>query len=68
VFEVFVGASERADVVGCRSVVVGSGSDLVEEPAIRDVEPATLAIESFPFVLPGPAYLVERRASVTRRR
>jgi len=31
------------------------GSDLTEEPALRDVEPVTLAAESFPFVLPGPS-------------
>jgi hypothetical protein len=33
----------------------GPGSDLTEEPALRDVEPVTLAAESFPFVLPGPS-------------
>ena len=33
----------------------GPGSDLTEEPASRDVEPVTLAAESFPFVLPGPS-------------
>jgi len=26
-----------------------------EEPALRDVEPVTLALESFAFVLPGPS-------------
>ena len=46
----------------------GSGSDFTEEPAVRDGRPATLVFESFPLVLPGPAYLVVRRASVTRRR
>ena len=39
-------------VVACLS---GPGSDLTEEPALRDVEPVTLALESFPFVLPGPS-------------
>jgi hypothetical protein len=44
----------REGVVG-RSVLSGPGSDLTEEPASRDVEPVTLAEESFPFVLPGPS-------------
>ena len=44
----------RDGVVG-RSVLSGPGSDLTEEPALRDVEPVTLAAESFPFVLPGPS-------------
>jgi len=38
-----------------RSVLSGPGSDFTEEPALRDVEPVTLAEESFPFVLPGPS-------------
>lgn len=36
-------------------MLLGPGSDLTEEPALRDVEPVTLAEESFPFVLPGPS-------------
>ena len=44
----------RGGVAG-RSVLSGPGSDLTEEPASRDVEPVTLAEESFPFVLPGPS-------------
>ena len=44
----------RDGAVG-RSVLSGPGSDLTEEPALRDVEPVTLAEESFPFVLPGPS-------------
>ena len=44
----------RDGVVG-RSVMSGPGSDLTEEPALRDVEPVTLAAESFPFVLLGPS-------------
>lgn len=38
-----------------RSVLSGPGGDLTEEPASRDVEPVTLAAESFPIVLPGPS-------------
>ena len=44
----------RDGAVG-RSVLSGPGSDLTEEPALRDVEPVTLAAESFPFVLPDPS-------------
>ena len=43
------------DGVRGRSVLSGPGSDFTEEPALRDVEPVTLAEESFPFVLPGPS-------------
>ena len=39
----------------------GPGSDLTEEPASRDVEPTTLAEESFPLVLPGPSAPVSLR-------
>jgi hypothetical protein len=38
----------RDGAVG-RSVLSGPGSDLTEEPALRDVEPVTLALESFPW-------------------
>jgi hypothetical protein len=34
-------------------LVVGSGSDLSEEPAVQDVEPVTLDFVSFLIVLPG---------------
>lgn len=40
----------RGFVVG---LVVGSGSDLSEEPAVQDVEPVTLDFVSFLIVLPG---------------
>jgi hypothetical protein len=40
---------------------VGPGSDLTEKPALRDVEPVTLAAESFPLVLPGPSAPVTSR-------
>jgi hypothetical protein len=42
---------------GClgRSVVVGFGSDLSEEPAFQDVEPVTLDCRVVPGCPPGPA-------------
>ena len=42
-------------VLGCG---LGPGSDLSEESAFQDVEPATLETESFLGVLPGPTYWV----------
>jgi hypothetical protein len=50
------------------ALLAGSGSDLAEEPAVWDARPVTLASESFPLVLPDPAYRAARRASATRRR
>src|SRR2546425_12563280 len=50
-----VGLAPWRDGAVGRSVMSGPGSDLTEEPALRDVEPVTLAAESFPFVLPGPS-------------
>src|SRR2546425_10949428 len=50
-----VGLAPWRDGAVGRSVLSGPGSDLTEEPALRDVEPVTLAAESFPFVLPGPS-------------
>ncbi len=38
---------------GVVGLVVGSGSDLSEEPAVQDVEPVTLDFESCLIVLPG---------------
>jgi hypothetical protein len=50
-------------------VVVGSGSDLSEEPAVQDVEPVTLDFVSCLIVLPGPLHsLFDERSSATRRR
>ncbi len=51
------GARGRASGVaggGVVGLVVGSGSDLSEEPAVQDVEPVTLDFVSFLIVLPGP--------------
>ena len=56
VSEVSAGALRGASgVAGDRVVglVVGSGSDLSEEPAVQDVEPVTLDFVSFLIVLPG---------------
>ena len=56
-FGVAAGAGGRASGVagGCVvGLVVGPGSDLSEEPAVQDVEPVTLDLESCPSVLPGP--------------
>ncbi|GEM_PF-2432281 len=39
---------------GVVALVVGSGSDLSEEPADKDAEPVTLESESFLFCPPGP--------------
>jgi hypothetical protein len=50
------GARGRASGVaggGVVGLVVGSGSDLSEEPAVQDVEPVTLDFVSFLIVLPG---------------
>ena len=50
-------------------MVVGSGSDLSEEPAVQDVEPVTLDFESCLIVLPGPLdHPLRRRASTMRAR
>lgn len=46
-----VGATARAVV---SSVVVGSGSDLAEEPVAGDVRPVALASSRVPIVLLGP--------------
>ena len=53
-------------------MVVGSGSDLSEEPAVQDVEPVTLDFVSFLIVLPGPSITARgggrRRPRCGRRR
>jgi hypothetical protein len=57
IFEAFAGASTGASGVaggGVVGLVVGSGSDLSEEPAIQDVEPVTLDFVTCLIVLPGP--------------
>ena len=57
VFVAGVGASWWASgvaEVGVVGLVVGSGSDSSEEPAVQDVEPVTLESESFLFCPPGP--------------
>jgi hypothetical protein len=57
IFEAFAGASTGASGVaggGVVGLVVGSGSDLSEEPAVQDVEPVTLDFVSCLIVLPGP--------------
>jgi hypothetical protein len=38
------------------AMVVGSGSDSSEEPAVQDVEPVTLDSRSFLFCPPGPTW------------
>ncbi len=50
----FRGAVERA-LAARRSVVLGPGSDLSEEPAVQDVEPVTLDFVDVPGCPPGPA-------------
>jgi hypothetical protein len=42
--------------VGVVELVVGPGSDLSEEPAVQDVEPVTLDLESCLIVLPDPPH------------
>jgi len=52
-------------------LVVGSGSDLSEEPAVQDVEPVTLESESLLFCPPGPTcsqLVAARWASMLRCR
>ena len=46
-------------------MVVGSGSDLSEEPAVQDVEPVTLESESFLFCPPGPTWTSALLAGVS---
>ena len=45
-------------------MVVGSGSDLSEEPAVQDAEPVTLDFVSFLSVLPGPVSSLLESAGV----
>ena len=72
IFVVCAGASGGAAgvaEVGVVGLVVGSGSDLSEEPAFQDVEPVTLDSESFLIVLPGPPHvLAGRRVSAINAR
>ena len=72
IFVVCAGASEGASgvaEVGVVGLVVGSGSDLSEEPAVQDVEPVTLDFEPCLIVLPGPLdHPSSRRASATSER
>jgi len=46
-------------------LVVGSGSDLSEEPAVQDVEPVTLDSESFLVCPPGPTFRSVQPAGVS---
>lgn len=56
IFKASAGAPMEASGVaggGVVGLVVGSGSDLSEEPAVQDVEPVTLDFVSCLIVLPG---------------